>query len=148
MKMISLSKAKEHLVKLWTIGFLLLFLFFFLQTVTQRYVGITNEAWGWFLPHLLPTLTIIIGGYFFDVNRKDATINIIPATSFKISYVISVSYFIIVFIIIFSYRNVNGNILEYYQSYNVVLSAIQSLISGSVVFLFTKQKLQKKTEGS
>ena len=145
MNTISLSVAKERLMKLWVIGFTFVFLFFLFQTITARYVGIVNEAWGWLLPHFLPTLAIIIGGYFFDVDRKNISINIIPGTAFKIAYGISILYFFTISIVVFSYRNTDGNILDYYQSFNIILSSIQTLISGTVVFLFSKQKARRES---
>ena len=60
---IGIKRARERLGLIWIIGFAFLFFIFLIQTLAGRYEGVVDEAWGWWLPLVLPSITLIISSY-------------------------------------------------------------------------------------
>lgn len=58
--MISKSMAQRRLLILWVISGLLLFIIMIARTVGGLYGSKVNDAWSWFLPTILPTLSLMV----------------------------------------------------------------------------------------
>src|SRR5262245_39961216 len=61
---IDLVAARSRLATPWLGGGAIIGLFLFVQTVAGKYGGQTDRAWGWFVPTVTPTLTVIVTLWF------------------------------------------------------------------------------------
>jgi len=67
---VNVSSARNRLAGLWFLVSGILFIVLFIQTLGGYYGDRVQEAWGWLLPLLLPTLSLIIGVFVADPLNK------------------------------------------------------------------------------
>ena len=68
--MISMSSSKKILGAIWVIGFLLPFLLLISMTVNNTLQD-TTAAWGWFLPTMLPTVSLIVAVFVSEALNPE-----------------------------------------------------------------------------
>lgn len=68
-KKIELSTSRRKLAALWGIAFAIFTIFLIAQTAGDVFGSHANRAWGWFLPTILPTLTLIFGTIAYQVQH-------------------------------------------------------------------------------
>jgi hypothetical protein len=56
----------DSMACVWLTGAGLVFLVLVLQSLTGRYGSHSNDAWSWYLPTVMPTLSLIIGALVYD----------------------------------------------------------------------------------
>src|ERR1700723_898212 len=56
----ALEDVRTTLSRVWMIGAGLVFIVLVVQSLIGVYADLTEDAWGWFLPTILPTLTMIL----------------------------------------------------------------------------------------
>jgi hypothetical protein len=60
-QMVSLEEARWALGKVWFIGAALIAALLIFQSLANVYEGRTQAVWGWALPNIMPTLSLMIG---------------------------------------------------------------------------------------
>ncbi len=95
---ISLRTCKRTLSILWFTGGMALFVLIALQSMRGLFGAKVEEAWAWFLPNLMPTLTLIIGVLVFDASasRPDRRID---RTFYHLTLALSAIYLLLVALI-------------------------------------------------
>jgi hypothetical protein len=68
-KKIELATSRRKLAVLWGIAFAVFTVFLIAQTAADVFGSHANRAWGWFLPTILPTLTLIFGTIAYQVQH-------------------------------------------------------------------------------
>ncbi len=58
---VSMAQCEARLATLWFIGAGTLFTVVLIQTIMGHYGDKIDEVWGWFLPTVMPTLSLVIG---------------------------------------------------------------------------------------
>src|SRR5436190_9299389 len=60
-KMVSLEDARWALGKVWFIGAALIGALLMIQSIAGVYEGRVEAVWGWAVPNIMPTLSLMIG---------------------------------------------------------------------------------------
>lgn len=76
----TLTKSKWMFASIWLGGAGLVFLILVVQSLVGRYGSQSEDAWAWYLPTVMPTLSLIIGVLATDF-RIAATANAAAAAS-------------------------------------------------------------------
>lgn len=76
----TLTKSKWMFASIWLGGAGLVFLILVVQSLVGRYGSQSEDAWAWYLPTVMPTLSLIIGVLATDF-RVAATANATAAAS-------------------------------------------------------------------
>jgi hypothetical protein len=139
---IELAKARRRLCRVWFIMSGVIFFIFFYQTLEHRFKNVLDEAWTWLLPHLLPTLTMILAVFLYQANqsRRAAGAEIdkqIDPFLPNLAAVTSVIYLLSLMVIILSYEeSTEQPITEYYHTFDIFLTPFQSLITAAIGLVF------------
>jgi hypothetical protein len=75
-------------------------LIFFGQTVGGHYGDLTEKAWGWLLPTIVPSCTLIIGVLFKGFGRGEAENKSVRRSKYRFAYWLSFAYLFLVFLTI------------------------------------------------
>jgi len=59
-QLVPLDEVRMKLARVWLLGSGLIFFIIVIQSLRDAYGDLTQEAWGWFLPTLLPSLGLIV----------------------------------------------------------------------------------------
>ena len=71
----TIDKAKWTLARIWLGGAGLIFLILVAQSLRGYYGSHAEDAWGWYLPTVMPTLSLIVGVLVADfTSRRDVQI--------------------------------------------------------------------------
>lgn len=152
---ISFIKAKRKVGELWIIASVSIILLFFVKQLSGRFENITTEAWQWFLPYVLPTLslmaTVLALEASHNTNVSNSTNSTIDILYFKIAFWLSIIYFVLLLIVLFSYspktyyskeenQIVPFTILDHFRSFNPVLITVQSVLNIFLGVFFSKSQ--------
>ena len=96
--------CQKKLGVLWFSVAALLFLFLVIQSILGVYryrteagvEDLTSDAWGWFLPTLMPTLSLIVAVFATDAGSGGSAIPTVDRFFFRMAFGLSVLYLIVV----------------------------------------------------
>lgn len=140
---IEIAIAQRKLAVLWYVwaGFLTLIMFF--QSVLGRYESHVSDAWGWLLPTLMPTLSLITGVLVLQSREstKDRRKNVDQfyyrlALSFSAGYLFFVTISILGQPLFESYSGVTP--LETMNLASLLLGPLHGLVAAVVGIFFVK----------
>lgn len=136
--MVSMTTCKTKLALLWSVGWVVLFVVFLLQSVFGHYGENWEGAWGWFLPATMPTLSLIIGVLVMDATGKGVEERQVTRFFFRLTFALSVVYLLTVASAILLQPLASLPPLELLRQYNVFLGVFQGLVSGALGAFFVK----------
>jgi hypothetical protein len=130
-------EAKKKISTIWFIGGGFLITLVFVQTLTGRYDNIIPSAWQWFLPTVLPNLSLIVTSSFF--GKTDESMYFVESIFFQITKWCSIAYLVFILFIILSYTYDKGNIIDYYKKYNFFITGVQTLVFAALASFFSNK---------
>ena len=136
----SMAKCKKRLGVLWFVGFVILFFFLLIQSILGHYEDKTDEAWGWFFPSIMPTLSLIVAVIVMDAKGKSVKTSTIDSYIFYISFFLSIAYIISMFLTILIQPFVSPDPLELMKQSNIWMGPFQGLVSASLGVFFVKRE--------
>jgi hypothetical protein len=137
MTRISITKCKRQLATVWFVGSAAIFLVVFLQTIFGRYSAKATDAWGWFLPTVIPTLSLMIGVFVADTMR-DIHDKVIDPFVYRLAFILSITYFAVVLATIALQPFADVQPLELLKMSNLWLAPLQGLVTGILGVFFVK----------
>ncbi len=141
------KEAKRRLATVWFIGSGFLFFLLFILASVGRFGGDADEAWAWFLPTIMPTLSLIIGVYVLDVMHQGVEDGSTDPFFFRLTFWLSISYLLAVALVL-ALPNVvfltsGVTVFEFMNQANLWLGPFQGLVAAAMGAFFVK-----KTDGS
>lgn len=139
----TIEECRKRLATLWFIVCGLLFLLLILQTISGKYADKVNDAWGWFLPTIMPSLSLIAATWVSDVSQTSAEGQEANRFLYKLALSVSGFYLLAVFLALI------GNIfsatppLELMRQSNLFLGPIQGLVAGIIGLFFVRKSSRK-----
>jgi uncharacterized membrane protein HdeD (DUF308 family) len=136
---LEMGVAKKRLAVLWFTCFALLLLTMIVQTVTGHFGKDDTEAWGWFFPSIMPTLSLMIAVLVGDALRQTVSPTAVDKFMFQLAFSISLLYFVAVGIAIVAGVNPNVPAVTYMRMSNLWLGPLQGIVSGSLGLFFLRK---------
>ena len=90
------NRCKRSLATLWMLGAAAIFAVMLTQSFFGHYGDDLASAWGWVLPTILPTLSLIIGVLVAGAVRPHETARKVDRFLFRLSIGLSVAYLLVV----------------------------------------------------
>jgi len=133
-----MTSCKRKLATLWFVWWIALFLIFLLQSIFGNYGQNWDTAWGWFLPAVIPTLSLIVGVLVMDASGQSVQQREVDRFLFRLTFGLSVVYLLTVSSAIFLQPFAELPPLELMQQYNVFLGIFQGLVSAALGAFFVR----------
>src|SRR5262245_42193110 len=133
---ISSKVCRKRLAILWIIGGLLLFFVLILQSVFGRFGDKMEEAWSWFLPTLMPTLSLILGVLTFDATSGGGSGKTVDRFFYRLAFWLSAVYLLVVAMTLFLQPFTQTPLLELMDRSNLWLGPLQGLVAAVLVIFF------------
>ncbi len=135
----TLPKCKKSLAIIWFVGSGVIFMLIFLQTMFGKFSGEEDKAWGWFLPTVMPTLSLIIGVLVMDTRRGLMNIEKkIDPFLYRLAMSLSGVYFFVILASIIIQPFTSMTILNILERSNLWLGPLQGLVAASIGAFFIK----------
>lgn len=135
---ISTKVCRRRLAILWFTFGLLLFIVLMLQSIFDRFGDRVEDAWSWFLPSIMPTLSLIIGVLILDVTSDSDVEKKVDPFFFWIAFLLSVVYLVLVATTIFILPFTRLPPLDLMKLSNLWLGPLQGLAAAALGAFFVK----------
>jgi len=135
---ISMDYAKRRLSIVWITGTVFLFILIIIQTVFGHYGDKAKDAWSWFLPSVMPVLSLIISILISDALGKSVKQKSTDKFLFRITICLSILYLIIVSLSVFLQPFSSLAPIELLQTSNIWIAPLQGIVVGALGAFFVK----------
>jgi len=140
-----MEACKRRLLGLWAVlGGLTLLLLLYRTIVAKSYLPLNDEVWGWFLPHIVPTLALMIGVLVMDDRRRaapdaDAAGKVKTASGmlFRLAFGLSAIYLGLLLILVVYEIWSRDDMMELTRGMTYFTTAIQGLIAALLGAFYT-----------
>lgn len=128
---------------MWFIGSGLIVMLIIGQSVMGKYQNKVQEVWGWVLPTILPSLSLILSVLGASALANELETVRVKRSFFRIAYSLSVVYLFLVVMTIVIEPLTTFESLELLRLSNLWLAPLQGLVTLALgVLFFTKAKEQ------
>jgi len=135
---LSMTTCKKILGGLWFGAGSGLFLIVVLQTLFGKYGDEASTAWGWLLPAVLPTLSLILGVLVMDAQGKTVRVQVVDKFLFVLTVALSGFYLLLVALTILMQPFVTIGATALMNESKLWLGPLQGLVSGSMGAFFVR----------
>jgi hypothetical protein len=143
-KVITLDAVRSRLSILWLVGGGLLFVLMVLQSLMGRYADKTQEAWGWLMPTIMPSLSMIVTVLGYTALDPLYSTSVVRKSFFNMAFWLSTLYLTLVLLTILVQplvANAPGEAVGLMRQSNLWLGPFQGIVASALGVLFvSKQK--------
>jgi hypothetical protein len=137
-KPLSVQTCRKRLAVLWALVGAVLFIVVVIQSMLGRYGDRVEDAWKWFLPTIMPTLSLIVGVLVIDFKSSEKIVKVTDGFLFWVAFCLSAIYLAIVALTFFIQPFTSVPLLELMNRSNLWLGPLQGLTSASLGAFFVK----------
>ena len=135
---VPLAGAKKTLALIWFVGAAPLFCVLLVQSISGHYGDKVEDAWGWLLPSVLPTLSLMVAAFVKDSDRSAA--GTVDQFIYRLTVVLSVAYLVTVMSTIFASPFAAMTDLQLMRLSHLWLAPFQGLVTAALGAFFVDQK--------
>lgn len=137
---LTVEQCKKRLATLWFIVSGCLFLLFVGQTLGDHYHNYTEEAWGWFLPAIMPTLSLIIGVLVIEARHREKNTKKADTFLYRLSFWLSSVYLLSLTLTILLQPVMTLSPIKLMNRSSFWLGPVQGLVAASLGAFFVKKE--------
>ncbi len=126
-KRLPLVWCQRRLALLWLAGAAVLVLLMIAQSMGNKYGESTDQAWGWLLPTIIPTLSLIVGAFAAAARRPLDQVTV-DGFSYRLTFWLSVFYLLLVILVPLAQPLTGRPPLELMQLSKLWLGAVQGIV--------------------
>lgn len=138
MSELPIQTCKKRLTVLWFS--IAAILFTLMLILSPKFGSKLDEAWSWFLPTILPTLSLIIGVFVAELTTPQSTQKV---SKFFFSLTFSISLFYLMCILsvftIYLLGLTDKSLLDFMKQFNIILGALQGLTAATLGAFFVQK---------
>lgn len=136
---ISSNEAQRRLATIWFSFGGGLFALVVAQSLTDRYGEKTEEVWQWFLPTLLPNLSLMLGSFVTGIQSgSKATSKSVPLFFYRIAFALSAFYLVVVLSTMVVIVGTLADPVLALKKSSLWLSPLQALVAIAIGAFFVK----------
>lgn len=144
-QMLSLDRVRTLMAALWLGLGITIFLIVVLQSLLGKFGTDTQNAWGWLLPTIMPTLGMIVTVLGYTALDPNFSKTVVRKSFFWVAFALSAIYLLLILMTIAIQPFVpSRNPIELMHTSNRWLGPIQGLVASALGVLFVSK--QKKAE--
>lgn len=138
--LISLDAVRARLSVVWLGGASLILLLVVLQSLLGKYQTKTQEAWGWLLPTIMPTLGMIVSVLGYTALETRASSFVVRKVFARIAIWLSVFYQALILLTILIQPFVGTDPIDLMHTSNLWLGPFQGLVGSALGVLFVSKQ--------
>jgi hypothetical protein len=138
--MIGLDSVRNRLAAVWLIGSGIVLLLVVIQALLGRFGADTQEAFGWLLPTLLPTLSMIVTVLTYTALDPRLLEAVVRKSFFQLALWLSLFYLFLILLTIAIQPFTPIPPLELIRLSNLWLGPVQGLAASAIGILFVTKK--------
>lgn len=146
MKRLPIGACRRQLAVLWFSAALLLLVILVVQSLGGKYGSRTGEAWGWLLPAIMPTLSLMLGVLVLSATTQDATKQSVEPFLFHLAFGVSVAYFVMLALVPLVQPLTSSPPLELMKLSGLWLGPLQGIVTGVLGVFFVRSERGPKDD--
>jgi hypothetical protein len=125
----------------WFTGAAFTFILILLQTLFGKFGGEEKRAWSWYLPTVMPTLSLIIGALVTDRRSEpSADARRVDPFLYRLAMSLSATYFLVMLGPVMAQPFTDVTILEVLDLSSLWLGPLQGLVAASLGAFFIRRE--------
>ena len=136
---VSMKNSKKRIAIVWLVGAGIVFVVVVLQSIRRVYGDKTSEAWAWYLPTVLPTLSLIVGVLASDALSTTKTVKTIDSFIYRLALALSIVYLTVVASTILLSPFSGWTPLELMKVSNLWLAPLQGIVAATIGVFFVSK---------
>jgi hypothetical protein len=138
-KTLPIERARQGLAWLWLGGGGLIFLLLVAQSLAGKYEGEVQEVWGWALPTIIPTLSLILAVLGVGALEPSDGLLKVRSAFYTIAFWLSATYLTLILVTILVEPLTSDEPLALFKLSSFWLAPLQGLVSSAIGVLFTRK---------
>ena len=139
-EILSLDSVRNRLAALWLIGGAVILILVVMQCLLGHFGDRAQEALGWLLPTLMPTLSMIVTVLTYTALEPRVLDAIVRRSFFWVAYYLSVFYLLLILVTILVQPFTPTEPLQLMRLSNLWLGPVQGLTASAIGVLFVSKK--------
>jgi hypothetical protein len=139
-ELISIDVVRVRLGRLWLIGTLAITTIMVIQSLLGKYEKDSQEAWGWLLPTITPTLGMIVAVLSYTALDRTLLDASVRRSFYVITWWLSFVYLFFILLTILIQPFTNRQPIELMRMSNLWLGPMQGLVGSALGVLFVSKK--------
>lgn len=139
---LAVQECKKRLLVVWLAGAGILSLILIAQSMQEEgpYLDQVSDAWAWFLPNVIPTLSLMVGVVVKDSSATSTEKKLVDTFLFQLSFWLSITYFMVLMASISLQPYFSPNIapLDFLKQSNLWLGPMQGIVTLALGVFFGK----------
>ena len=131
-----MATARNRLATAWFAGAGTLMILLVLQSILGKYGDKADEAWSWYLPTVLPTLSLVFGLFAFRIRGAAVSSRQVDKASYRLALGSSLGYLLLVGLSIGLSPLAESGPLQLMRTSNLWLAPFQGLACALVGAFF------------
>jgi hypothetical protein len=123
-----LLTCQRNLLLLWIAGSLPVVIVMFIQTLNDYYGDANQEAWGWLLSALMPTLSLVVGSYVAVQRGSQSDTKTVDSLVFWLATLFSILFLCVVNGAVFYLPFGKTSPIATMHRTNLLLGALQGVV--------------------
>lgn len=138
--MISIITCRKRLALLWFSGGFVIFVLLVAQSISGKYGEEASQVWSWFLPTIMPTLSLIVGVLVVDLTGGQDPEKKVDRFIFRLAFGLSLFYLLLVLSTLMVQPFTTFAWTELLKRSNLWLGPIQGLVAAALGAFFVKSE--------
>jgi hypothetical protein len=142
-QLVPLDNVRSKLTGIWLIGSGIIFFVIVIQSLRHAYGDLTQEAWGWFLPTILPSLGLMITVLTYTALDPLSSASVVRKAFERIAVWLSAAYLFTVSLTILMQPFTGtspSDAIALMRTSNLWLGPLQGLTSSALGVLFASKE--------
>jgi hypothetical protein len=139
MNKLTLATSRRRLAMVWFGGAAVVFVLFLGMSLAGPFRNERQDAWGWLLPGIVPTLSLVIGILIAQDKDPGSAGRTVNPFLFRLSVGLSVFYLgvLLVTLLVIPMVTAQDQALDYLKTSNLWLAPVQGLAAAGLGAFFT-----------
>ena len=139
-RQMALEEARAALITIWFIGAGIMSLILIAQSFLGRYGDNVQAVWSWFVPTVLPTLSLMLGVLGATAVSEDPNPKVVKVFFFRLSRGLSIFYLLVLFLTVALEPLAPLPATKLYTLSNCWLAPLQGLVVAALGILFVSKE--------
>ena len=149
-ELLPLDNVRTRLATVWLTGAGLIFVLLVVQSLLGRYEDNTQEAWGWLLPSVMPSLGLIVTVLGYSALDPNFSKSVVRKSFVNVAVALSAVYLLLILLTILIQPIAAPDAtkaLDLMRTSNLWLGPFQGLVASALGVLFvTKKEVRPEKE--
>ena len=134
---VKLVETQRALLMIWGVGFSVCLLVMLMMTAAGTFGAGVHEAWSWFMPTLLPTVSMTLSSAIAPAEGKGGRVG--PRFVARLAKSVSIFYLALVVITLLAWPLTNEGPLKWFQTSGLWMGPIQGVVGAVLAVFLTGQ---------